>query len=133
VIMALGRWGARSPMRPQDACLSIDALILSFRTMFDPRSAEGFEASLELRLGEDRFHAWIAEGRMDLVRGAADKPDAILEAEPGQLAAVVYGGRKLADALKAGDLKVEGDKSVVKRFVGLFPLPEPAAVSAPLA
>jgi hypothetical protein len=28
--------------------------------------------------------------------------------------------------LKAGDLKVEGDKNAPKRFVSLFPLPEPA-------
>ena len=60
VIMALGRWGARSPYHPTEAPLSADALIISFRTMFDSRAAAGVDASIELRLGEDRFHARIA-------------------------------------------------------------------------
>ena len=126
VIMALGRWAVRSPALPQGAPLSIDALILSFRTMFDPLSAAGFEASLELRLGEDRFHAEIADGRMALDRGSAAQPDAVLETDPGTLAALAYGGRKLNEALRVGDVKVEGDKAVVKRFLTLFPLPLPA-------
>jgi DNA-binding HxlR family transcriptional regulator len=48
VIVRLGRWGARSPSRPRDAGLSVDSLILSCRTMFDPRAAEGLTASYEL-------------------------------------------------------------------------------------
>ncbi len=129
VIMALGRWGARSPTLPQGAPLSVDALILSFRTMFDPHAAAGLKASLELRFSEDYFHAGIAGGRMELTRGSADQPDAILETDPDTLAALVYGGRKLAEALRSGDLRVEGDKSVVKRFLTLFPLPGPARAS----
>jgi DNA-binding HxlR family transcriptional regulator/putative sterol carrier protein len=127
VIMALGRWGARSPFLPMGACLSIDALILSLRTMFSPEAAAGFEASLEIRLGEDRFHAEIAGGQMNLTRGSASHPDAIIESDSDTLVAVVYGGRKLAEALRFGDLKIEGDRGAVKRFVGLFPLPKQAA------
>src|SRR3954462_3222812 len=41
VIIQLGRWGARSPSKARDAELGVDSLILSFRTMFDPRAAEG--------------------------------------------------------------------------------------------
>ena len=43
VIVSLGRWGARSPLRPQDAGMSVDSLILSFRAMFDARAADGRE------------------------------------------------------------------------------------------
>jgi DNA-binding HxlR family transcriptional regulator len=129
VIMALGRWGARSPLLPQGASMSVDALILSFRTMFAPHLAAGFETTLDFRFGEDRFHAVIAEGRMDLDRGPASHSDATLDTDPNTLAAVVYGGQKLADAQRAGSLKVEGDKAVIKRFLTLFPLPEPAAES----
>ncbi len=126
VIMALGRWAVRSPTLPQGAPLSVDALILSFRTMFDSQAAEGFKASLELRLGENRFHAEIAEGQMDLHRGTAIRPDAVVETDSNTLATLVYGGGKLAEALRAGNLKIEGDKTVVKRFLTLFPMPKPA-------
>ena len=131
VIMALGRWGARSPALPQGGSLSIDALILSFRTMFDPDAAAGVKASIELRLGDDRFHAEIAGGNMQLERGSADAPDAIIDTDPDTLAALVYGGRKLNEAARAGGLKVTGDKAIVKQFLGLFPMPEPAASNPP--
>jgi DNA-binding HxlR family transcriptional regulator len=126
VIIALGRWAARSPFLPEGE-LNADSLILSFRTMFDPLAAEGFTASIELRIGEQRFHARVTRGQMELVRGSSDQADVIIEADSDTLASIVYGGRKFADALRSGDLKVEGDKSAAKRFLTLFPLPERAA------
>src|SRR5919202_1684482 len=63
VIVRLGRWGARSPLRPLDAALGVDSLVLSFRTMFDPLAADGLTASYELRLGEDVFVAVVDDGR----------------------------------------------------------------------
>ena len=130
VIKGLGRWAARSPFKPE-AGLNVDSLILSFRTMFDASAADGFSASVELRFGEDRFHARIDGGRMELDRGSADQPDVTIETDSNTLAAVVYGGHKFADALRSGDLRVEGDKSAAKRFVTLFPLPERAAALEP--
>ena len=126
VIVRLGRWGARSPSKPRDAALGIDSLILTFRTMFDPRAADGLRASYQLRLGEDSFHAEVADGGFEVVRGVAERPDAIIDANPGTLAALVYDGRQLTEALRSGDLKIEGDEAAVARFLGLFPLPEPA-------
>ena len=125
VVVALGRWAARSPFLPQGS-LTVDSLILSFRTMFDRHAAEGFSASVELRIGEDHFHADVNRGRMELVRGSADQPDAIIEGEADAFAGVVYGGRKLTAALRSGDLKIEGDKTAAKRFLTLFTLPERA-------
>ncbi len=130
VIIRLGRWGARSPSLPRDAELGVDSLILSLRTMFDPRAAEGIEAVYELRLGEDRFRAEVADGRFEILRGSAERPGATIETDPATLAALVYDGRPLAEALRSGDLKVEGDESAVARFLDLFPLPAPAALTA---
>ena len=127
VIVRLGRWGARSPSKPRDAELGVDSLVLSFRTMFDPRAADGLKASYELRLGEDRFRAEVTDGYFEITRGNADRPDAIVETDPATLAALVYDSRQLAEAVRSGDLKLEGDESAVARFLGLFFLPEPAA------
>ncbi len=127
VILQLGRWGVRSPSRPRDAEIGVDSIILALRTMFDPLAAEGLSASYELRLGEDRFRAVVADGRFEIARGSADRPDATIETDPGTLAALVFDGRQLAEALRLRDIKIEGDESVVARFLTLFPLPEPAA------
>lgn len=126
VIVRLGRWGARSPSKPRDAALGVDSLVLSFRTMFDPRAAGGFRASYEFRFGEDRFRAVVDDVRFEISRGTADRPDAILETGSDTLAGLVYAGRPLAEALESGDLKIEGDRSAVERLLVLFPLPEPA-------
>ena len=130
VIVRLGRWGARSPSKPRDAALGVDSLILSFRTMFDPQASEGLTAGYELRIGEDRFRAEVADGRFEVERGSADRPDAIVEADSVTLAGLVYEGRDLAGALRSGEVRIEGDGSAVERFLRLFPLPEPAPSAA---
>jgi DNA-binding HxlR family transcriptional regulator len=127
VIIRLGRWGARSPSKPADASLGVDSLILSLRTMFDPGAADGLEASYELRMGEDRFSAEVSGGDFEVERGSLERPDAIVEADSNTLAGLVYQDRPLSEALRSGDVKIEGDEATVERFLALFPLPEPAA------
>jgi DNA-binding HxlR family transcriptional regulator len=128
LILRLDRWGTRSPSRPRDAALGVDSLVLSFRTMFDARAAEGLEASYELRLREDRFQAVVDEGRFEIVRGGAERPDAIVKAEDAAvLRALVYEGGDLGEVLRSRDVRIEGDRQAVARLLTLFPLPEPAA------
>src|ERR671912_704041 len=124
VIIRLGRWGARSPSKPGDAPLGVDSLILSFRTMFDAGAAEGLEASYELRMGEDRFRAEVTGGSFEVERGGAERPDAIIEADSATLAELVYEGRDLEEALRSGDVRIEGDEAAVERFITPFPRPE---------
>ena len=126
VIIQLGRWGVRSPSKPSDAALGVDSIILSFRTMFDPRRANGLSATYEISFGEDVFRAVIGEGRFEVARGNEDRPDAVIETDSNTLAGLVYGGESFVEAIRSGDVKVEGDRELVERFLKLFPLTEPA-------
>ncbi len=126
VITQLGRWGARSPSRPRDAAIGVDSIILALRTMFDPGAADRIGASYELRLGEDRFRAEVADGQFEIVREDAGRPDATIETDAGTLAALVFEGRGLDEALRSGDIKIEGSKEAVECLLSLFSLPEPA-------
>ncbi len=130
VLVALGRWGARAPLDPEYMTMSVDSHIVSLATLFDPVLAGDLEASLELRMGEDVFRAVVAGGAIDTRRGAPPAPDAILTLDPGILIALIHGEISVADAVASGSLAIEGDREAVERFVGLFPLPEPAAVPA---
>src|SRR5919107_2907278 len=85
VLVALGRWGARAPLDPECMGMSVDSHLVSLATLFDPALAGGFEASLELRMGEDVFRAVIAGGEIDTGRGAPPSPDAVLTLDPGTL------------------------------------------------
>ena len=53
--------------------------------------------------------------------GAA--PDATIATDPGTLATVLWHGRRLSDALRAGDVAIEGSRAAARRLLGLFPLP----------
>ncbi|MGI8462209.1 MAG: winged helix-turn-helix transcriptional regulator [Solirubrobacterales bacterium] len=128
VVLGLGRWASRSPNMPQDLPIGRDSLILAMRTMFDADAAKGLEASYELRLDEDRFRAAVAGGELEVCRGSATEPDAIIETGAPTWDALLFRDRPLADAISAGDVRVEGDTEAVERLLGLFPLPDPVAV-----
>ncbi|CAA9579776.1 MAG: Transcriptional regulator, HxlR family [uncultured Truepera sp.] len=125
VIMALGRWAARSPSMPFASPTSVTSLIIAFQTMFDPHSAEGFDASFELRLGDERFSVRVEDGRLEIVQGRVNQPDAIIESDTGTLKALAFGGWSLHEALEAGALTMTGDEASAQRLFKLFKLPEP--------
>lgn len=126
IVKAIGKWAARSPHMPEGAHMSVNSVVLSFRTMFSPEVAGDFRAFLQLRLSGEPFRATIADGEIAIVRGEFDKPDAVLEGESDAIAALVYGERALDDAVRAGELRISGDVAALRRFATLFPLPEPA-------
>jgi DNA-binding HxlR family transcriptional regulator/putative sterol carrier protein len=126
VVLSLGAWALRSPSFPGDAAVSVDSVALALRSMLDRDAAEAFDADLELRLGEDRFHVAIAGGLIEVERGQVDAPDAVIESDVDAFRGVVWQGRELADALRSGNMRIEGDRRAVERFVRLFPHPEPA-------
>jgi ubiquinone biosynthesis protein UbiJ len=97
--------------------------VLALKTLFDPAAAGGLDLTVELRLGEERFRSRVAGGRLDAARGGADTPDAVVASDPGTLAAVLWHGRPLAEALRTGDIEIEGSTPAVKRFLGAFPAP----------
>ena len=127
VILGLGAWGSRAPFPPGDARLGVDAAVLALKTLFDPAAAGALDEEYELRLDGDRFRARIAGGRFDVERGAAEDPAAVIETDPGTLARVLWHGRTIAAALKSGDLRIAGDRSTGRRFLALFPPPQPVA------
>jgi len=129
VVVSLGHWGSRSPSRLPAAPIGADSTVLALRSRFDRGAAKGLRARYELRLGEDRFRLEVSDGGIAVARGGADRPDATIHTDPSTLAAVLWAGRRLADAKRAGDLRIDGDQAAVARFVRLFPAPEPAAAA----
>lgn len=129
IFQALGRWAARSPTHDPRLPLSAVSLLLSFRTMIDPRRARGLAAAIGLRLGRETYVARLRDGAIEAERGPAERADLILTGSPPAVAAAVYGGVPLAALEAEGALRIEGDRALAERFVTLFPLPpkvEPA-------
>lgn len=125
-VTSLGRWAARSPSLPRDAPMGADSMVLAMSARFDAGAAEGQRASYELRLGEDRFRIAVSGDGFEAARGGTEDPDATIDTDPRTLFAVLWDGRSLDEAQRAGDLSVEGDPAAVERLIRLFPLAAPA-------
>lgn len=123
IAIALGTWALRSPSFPHDAPVGTDSVILALGTFFDAEAAGDLTAGYELRLGENTFGVRIADREIDVDRGAPEDPDAVIETDAATLSALIWERRDLADALRAGDVTLEGDDRAVMRFLELFPRP----------
>ena len=127
IFTALGRWAARSPAHDPSLPLSAASLMLSFRTMFDPGRASAMEATIGFRFDDDTFCVTVSAGELRAARVDPTGVDAVVAAAPPVVAAVIYGNLPLADAEASGALALDGDRDLVLRFAGLFPLPEKAS------
>ena len=126
VVAAMGRWGVRSPWRDEGDEISVDGLLVSFQTMFDPEAAGELKAGYELMIGDQGFGLEVKDGSIRVYRGAPGDPDARIETDVETLGALVYEGADLDEAVRSGDVEIGGDRSAVERLLGIFPLPEPA-------
>lgn len=126
VLVQLARWGSRTALTSNGE-LSVDALMLALQTTFDAHAAEGLNARYELRLGDDVFRVEIADGDIEVARGAAADPLAIIEASAPTLRSLVFGGRDLSEAVSAGDVRLAGDAEAAALFLRLFPRPTPVS------
>jgi DNA-binding HxlR family transcriptional regulator len=128
IVTKLGAWGARSPFPPDSEEIGPDSIVLALRSLFDAEAAGELEASYGLQIGEQRFRVGIANGELELSRGAAPDPATTIAAtDAPTLAAVLTGQLPLDQALASDAVQIEGSKQATKRFLRLFPMPEPCA------
>jgi DNA-binding HxlR family transcriptional regulator len=130
VIIALGTWAIRSPSFPHGAPVGTDSVILALGTFFDPGVAGDLSARYEIRLGESTFDVRITEGEIELERGVPSDPDATVVTDAETFSGIIWDGRALSEALRAGDIAIEGDEGAVRRLIEAFVRPEAAASAA---
>jgi DNA-binding HxlR family transcriptional regulator len=111
VVLGLGRWGSHAP-GPEDAPLGPDAAMLALKTMFSP--SDGLQARYEVRFGENVYDMRVDGGRLDIVRGASERPDATIATDPATLATVLWHDGN------ADEIAVGGDRSAFEHFRRLF-------------
>jgi len=126
VILQLARWGVRSPAFLRGAPLGVDALLLSFKSMVVPERAKGCELSLELAFDQEIFHVALRRGRLDIGRGASNRPQAKIATDTATLLRLAYGKAPLDQAIESGRLRYTGQKAAIQEFLDLFALPETA-------
>jgi DNA-binding HxlR family transcriptional regulator len=121
IVLALGRWGARSLGPRGERRLCSQWLALALKSFFHAEAAEGVGRVYEVRLREGTFRVSVREGVVEVEPGPADAVDAVLEADDDALVALLAAG-----AGTGGVRVVEGDPRELDRFVELFRFAEPA-------
>lgn len=129
VLHALGRWGSQERFATVTHEMTVDAFAVALETVFDPGRAQGLDATVALVVDGDSLVARVHDGLIDLRRGAADQPEARIEGSVAALREVLWRGHPLKEAEADGSVSVGGLRSVVRRFLDLFPPPVPATAS----
>ena len=129
IIRAIGAWAAKSPSMQPGKPMSPASVVLSLRTMFAAEQAAGEHLRLNLVLDGLPYAAQVHARALDIEPGHIDRADVSVNGDPNLLAGVVYAGLPIDDAERAG-LSVQGSRDALRRFAGLFPLPDKAAATA---
>jgi DNA-binding HxlR family transcriptional regulator len=88
ILAALGDWALASPGMDRAAPLSDDAAALALATHFVDQDPD-WNADFELRIGRGVFLAEIRAGRLEMERGAARHPAAVLTTEARRFVAML--------------------------------------------
>jgi DNA-binding HxlR family transcriptional regulator len=116
-VLALGRWASRSPALPRDGEMGVDSMVLAIKSSFDPAAAGDLAATYGLVLDDHPFRIEVSNGRLSVRRGEADEPDALVRSDPSTIASIVFRGRSLTAAARAGEVEIEGSRRAVNRLL----------------
>ncbi|MBO0880170.1 MAG: transcriptional regulator [Mycobacterium sp.] len=119
ILLELGRWGAGLPA-PPGGQIGVDSLLLSMKVMFDPKRAANLAGSYELRVGADAFDIEIRDGTLGIRRGRPADPDATMSTDLATLHAICRSRRPLKDAVRSGNVRIDGDPQDRKRLTSLI-------------
>jgi DNA-binding HxlR family transcriptional regulator len=124
VTQALGRWSVQSPDFNPRLPLTPVSLMLSMRTMLDPRAAQGWQVSVRFEVADDRFDGQLADGELRIMRAPPEPSGADLVFRAplaNDYLWVFYGKQPLGSPGLA--LQAEGDAAMIGRFIAMFALP----------
>ena len=120
ILVALGSWALRSPDFDSDRGMSDDAAALTLSSYFVDGSSD-WDGTYELRIGRGVFDARVVTGHLELERGAARGPAAVLTTDAVSFSRMLgpRPTRKVAAA------EVTGDKIGLRRLLAQVRLPRP--------
>jgi DNA-binding HxlR family transcriptional regulator len=122
-VLAFGRWGAAALATPREEDIVTDnSLMAALKTGFVNEAARGVRVSYELVIAHHLLHARIDDGVIEV--GVGPLPGADVKFDLGYaLLALMTGDMTADDVLTTGQVRVEGDASMLPQFVEMFQLP----------
>ena len=121
LLLELGRWGSQEPVTTATE-LSVSALLLALKTVFDPATA--VDATFALRVDGDWFRMTVADESIDIIRARTEQPTVAFEADAATLRSVAFGREPVTEAERDGRLTITGDRRAAERFARMFAVPD---------
>ena len=120
VLLELGRWGSQEPVTTARE-LSVSALLLALKTVFDPAAAA--DAAYALRVDGQWFGLTVAGRSIDITPGQPQQPTVTFDTDAATLRAVAFGREPVAVYRQAAVALGRGDRAAAERFTHMFPAP----------
>ena len=114
IMLAFGRWGARSmgPQQPEHTSRS-HWFAVALKAYHDPDAAADLTAKVALDFGDAQVTLRLDRGQLEVVPGMDAEADLAITADPGTLVAFLSGATVTVDA--------EGDRELLERLPDIFP------------
>jgi DNA-binding HxlR family transcriptional regulator len=121
IVIALGSWALRSPLVPAGPVSAVSAM-LTLRTYVRPAAAP--PGVVQVRLGDRFYRVRVAAGGVEVTAGQATTRDAGVDTDPDTFVALLTGRLDLAESVRSGAVRVDGDLAAVTRLVAGVSMPE---------
>ncbi len=126
VLIELGRWGSQETTVASTE-LSVSALLLALKTVFDPRRA--IDSTVAIRVNGEWFSVTVDENSIAITQGRAAEAGVTLLTDVPTLRSIVFGRQRIATAERHGRLTVVGDRDMAELFTRIFPAPDPRSTT----
>jgi putative sterol carrier protein len=101
--------------------MSVNALLLALKTVFDPAAA--VDATFALLIEGEWFRMMVAGQSIDIVPRRTEQPTVTLETDVPTLRSVAFGREPVTEAELDGRLTVSGDRHAAERLARMFAVP----------
>ncbi|KQX07753.1 MULTISPECIES: winged helix-turn-helix transcriptional regulator [unclassified Leifsonia] len=119
-VVALAQWGARLDVH-HGSKMSADSLALLLKALYRPAGPSA--VSVALQLGDDEFAIHLDSDAIQIKRGAAREPDAVLRGTVQSWWDVLFGSVDVDASLDTGVIEITGDRAAADQFLESFPAP----------
>ena len=129
-ILALGQVGLATLGSPQPGeDVRPERLVVGLRVSFRREEFADLTETYELVIDDEPFTVEVSDGVVDTRPGGASSPSISLATDADTFVALMTGRASAADSLTKGRARLEGDRSVLDRFIDAFSYPsaQPAA------
>ncbi|CAM3338616.1 helix-turn-helix domain-containing protein [Kibdelosporangium persicum] len=117
IVLALGLWGAQSPVSRPEGEMGTDSLMLSMLGALEPAAFAPGGGVFDVRLGRESFTVSIGED-VQITRGNAPVPTGtVINTDAATLAALMAGEVGVDAAVAAGRVRLEGDTNACRALL----------------